>query len=147
VTTQVLAALILIVAGAQLFVQNLGILAGMVKIPGQLLAIIITPIATELPEKLNSVIWIRQRKDTLALGNISGAMVFQSSILPAIGLLATPWVLNRQSLGAAIVTLISTGFVCTVIMRTKRLSPFTLLAGGLFYGAFITYIFGFCAIR
>jgi len=38
-----------------------------------LLALVIAPIATELPEKFNSVIWIRQRKDTLAMGNITGA--------------------------------------------------------------------------
>ena len=32
-------------------------------------------IATELPENVNSVLWIRRRKDTLAMGNITGAMV------------------------------------------------------------------------
>ena len=51
------------------------------------LALIIAPIATELPEKFNSVIWVRQAKDTLALGNITGAMVFQSCIPTVVGLL------------------------------------------------------------
>ena len=50
-----------------------------------LLALIIAPIATELPEKFNSLIWVRQNKDTLAMGNITGAMVFQSCIPTAIG--------------------------------------------------------------
>ena len=37
-----------------------------------LLALVIAPIATELPEKFNSLIWVRQGKDTLAMGNITG---------------------------------------------------------------------------
>ena len=51
-----------------------------------LLALVIAPIATELPEKFNSIIWVRQNKDTLALGNITGAMVFQSTIPTVVGL-------------------------------------------------------------
>ena len=45
-----------------------------------LLALVVAPIATELPEKFNSIIWVRQNKDTLSMGNITGAMVFQSTI-------------------------------------------------------------------
>ena len=44
--------------------------------PGAL-SLILSPLATELPEKYNSVVWIRQSKDHLALANITGAMVFQ----------------------------------------------------------------------
>ena len=55
------------------------------------LSLIITPIATELPEKINSVIWVGQGKDTLALGNITGAMVFQSCFPVVFGMLFTEW--------------------------------------------------------
>ena len=51
-----------------------------------LLALVIAPIATELPEKFNSVIWVRQGKDTLAMGNITGAMVFQATIPTVVAL-------------------------------------------------------------
>ena len=57
-------------------------------------SLLVAPIATELPEKFNSVIWVRRRKDTLALGNMTGAMVFQSSFPVTIGLLLTPWELD-----------------------------------------------------
>jgi len=110
-------------------------------VPAFVLATIITPIATELPEKFNSVTWIRQRKDTLALGNISGAMVFQSSIPTAIGLLFTPWILNAQATVTASVALVATFFVWAEITLRKRLSPYTLLAGIVFYAAFIIYTF------
>ena len=54
-----------------------------------IVSLLITPIATELPEKFNSILWIRHRKDTLALGNITGAMVFQSTFPVSIGLIFT----------------------------------------------------------
>ena len=56
-----------------------------------MLSLLIIPIATELPEKVNSILWIRKGKDTLAFGNITGAMVFQGTLLPAIGIMLTPW--------------------------------------------------------
>jgi len=42
-----------------------------------LLSLLVIPIATELPEKVNSILWIRKGKDTLAFGNITGALVFR----------------------------------------------------------------------
>ena len=56
-----------------------------------ILSLLIIPVATELPEKVNSILWIRRRKDTLPVGNLTGAMVFQGTLLPALGLLTTPW--------------------------------------------------------
>ena len=52
-----------------------------------LIALVLAPLATELPEKFNSIIWLRDNKDTLALGNITGAMVFQSTIPVSVGIL------------------------------------------------------------
>ena len=69
------------------FVGAVESLARSVGLDETLLSLVIAPIATELPEKLNSVIWIRRGKDTLALGNITGAMVFQAAIPTSIALL------------------------------------------------------------
>jgi cation:H+ antiporter len=81
---QVLFAVTGIICGAELFVHSMEKIALMYSISPFILSVIITPIATELPEKFNSIIWVSRGKDTLALGNITGAMVFQSSIIPAI---------------------------------------------------------------
>ncbi len=54
-------------------------------------------LATELPEKVNSFFWVRDGKDSLALGNISGAMVFQSTIPVGIGLVFTDWNLSTNA--------------------------------------------------
>lgn len=65
--------------------------AGLLGISALLLSLLIIPIATELPEKVNSILWICREKDTLAFGNITGAMVFQGNLLPATGVALTPW--------------------------------------------------------
>jgi vacuolar-type H+-ATPase subunit H len=79
---QIIFAIVVLVIGANLFVDEVSIIAEMLGITPFILSLIIAPIATELPEKFNSVIWLLQKKDTFALGNITGAMVFQSVVLP-----------------------------------------------------------------
>ena len=80
--------------------NGVDLLARSFHIPHLALSLLIAPVATELPEKFNSVLWIKRRKDTLALGNITGAMVFQASFPVMIGLLLTPWRLSGDALVA-----------------------------------------------
>jgi len=87
VVGQALIALILIVVGAQIFVDAVEHAAGSAGLPAGLVALVLAPLATELPEKINSVIRVRDSKDTLALGNITGAMVFQSTVPVTFGVL------------------------------------------------------------
>jgi len=50
------------------------------------------------------VIWVRQGKTSLALGNISGAMMIQATVPSALGLFFTPWHLDPALLLSAGVT-------------------------------------------
>jgi cation:H+ antiporter len=142
VVVQVVVSLGLIVAGAWLFVGAVEQVSSQLGVDELLLALIIAPIATELPEKFNSVIWVRQGKDTLALGNITGAMVFQSTFPVAVGLVFTDWRLwgggDWHAAVAAGVALFS-GLVLYLQLRfTKRgFGVGSLLFGGLLYGAFL----------
>lgn len=88
---QVLVAIGGIIAGARIFVDGVDRVAQGAGMSRELLALLIAPVATELPEKFNSVIWMRRGRDTLALGNMTGAMVFQSCFPVAVGLCLTPW--------------------------------------------------------
>ena len=106
-----------------------------------ILALVIAPIATELPEKFNSVIWVRSGKDTLAMGNITGAMVFQGSMITAIGIMMTDWKLNTAALLTVGLTFASVGMAYLQIRWKKHLTPGTLLAGGAFYFIFLLLIF------
>lgn len=134
------AALGLIIGGARIFVDNMDTVAEGVGVPPLVLALILAPLATELPEKFNSIIWVRQGKDTLAMGNISGAMVFQSCIPVAIGLSFTPWELEQPALISAAIALFSTTIVFFIIRRTGKLSASTLARAGLLYLAFVSYV-------
>jgi cation:H+ antiporter len=91
---QLLVGLGAMVGGAHLFVEELLHIAESVGVEALVLALILAPLATELPEKVNSFFWVREGKDALALGNITGAMVFQSMIPVGIGLIFTDWELN-----------------------------------------------------
>ncbi|MGI8846290.1 MAG: sodium:calcium antiporter, partial [Thermoleophilaceae bacterium] len=95
--TQLIVALAMIIVGAELFVEELTKVAEAVGVASLVLALIIAPLATELPEKLNSVIWMRQDKDRLAVGNITGAMAFQGTVPVALGLTITEWQLDRYA--------------------------------------------------
>jgi cation:H+ antiporter len=94
VAVQVVGMIAVMAAGAHFFVSAVEHLSKSVGVPAGLIALVVAPLATELPEKFNSVIWLRTNKDTLALGNITGAMVFQSSVPVSLGLAFTDWTLD-----------------------------------------------------
>lgn len=140
ITFQIVLALCAIIIGAELFVSNIEVVSKALKVSTLVLSIIITPIATELPEKFNSIIWISKSKDTLSLGNITGAMVFQSCIPVSIGILATDWSLDIVTLVSAFLALASSLVTFIWIKKRKCLNPVPLLSGGLFYAAFICFL-------
>lgn len=142
VFVQLILTLIAIVVLAYYFVENIKYVAEVFQINPLILSLIIAPIATELPEKFNSVIWIGARKDTLAMGNITGAMVFQSCIPPAIGICLTPWVLNTESIVNVVVVYSSMALIYLNLVRNKGvLTPNVLVYGGAFYLLFLVYVF------
>jgi cation:H+ antiporter len=142
VNLQVLVALGLIVAGAGFFVDAVEHIATDLHVDSALLALVIAPIATELPEKFNSVLWVRQGKDTLAMGNITGAMVFQSTIPTVVALLFAPhaWVAapgTYVAFASAGIAFLSAAFVFVPMARRGVLRGRGLLVGGLFYAAYL----------
>ncbi len=143
VLLQVFVALAAIVFGANLFVGQIETFATLFGLSPLVLSLIIAPLATELPEKFNSVLWIRRRKDTLAMGNISGAMVFQSCIPVTVGLWFTPWVLNEFAIASAVIA-IGAGLLLQIFLRTgDHISGRELTSLGIFYAAFVIYVVAF----
>lgn len=134
---QMTLALLAIIWGAGGFVSALQNLALSIGIPVFILSLILTPIATELPEKFNSVLWLRQSKDTLAIGNITGAMVFQSSVIPALGIVFTPWQFNQLALISAFAALAAAMIPYLSLRKRGVIYPGTLMCCGIFYLIFI----------
>lgn len=133
---QVIFALALIIVGAQVFVGAVEHLSEVIGLDTTILALIIAPIATELPEKFNSVLWVRNGKDTLAMGNITGAMVFQSCLPTVLGLLFTTWAFTPGSaiyFASAGVAFVATILIFGGMLVRGRLSAWALLLGGPLY--------------
>jgi cation:H+ antiporter len=145
VSFQVVFALGCIIGGAAIFVGAVEHLATSFGLDEALLALVIAPIATELPEKFNSVIWVRQGKPTLAMGNITGAMVFQSTIPTVVALLfaAEHWAIQTGSFiafASAGIALLSTAAIFIPMARSGRLGGRGLLVGGVFYLAYLALV-------
>ncbi len=108
---QMIGGLALLVYGAKGFIHSIEEVSQLFGISALLLSLLIIPIATELPEKINSILWVRRGKDTLAMGNITGAMVFQGTLLPAIGIMLTPWQPRIEVLTGVIITLLAAAWL------------------------------------
>lgn len=130
---QILAALLVMIKGAQTFVRSLEHISLQFGMDPLLFALLLAPVATELPEKFNSVTWTWKGRDTLALGNITGAMVFQATFPVSVGLLFTEWRITGMALFSALIAIVSSLAVIGVIIIKKRVSPFVMLSGGVFY--------------
>jgi cation:H+ antiporter len=134
---QLLVGLGAMVGGAHLFVEQLLSIAASLGVDPLVLALVLAPLATELPEKVNSFFWVREGKDALALGNVSGAMVFQSTIPVGIGLLFTGW-----SLAGNAILSISLGVAGGLLayLTLRRGDRFTLPAVLAWFGLYATFI-------
>jgi cation:H+ antiporter len=128
------------IGGAHLFVAQAIELAGRIGIEPLALSLILAPLATELPEKANSFFWVREGKDALALGNITGAMVFQSTIPVAFGLILTDWNLDRFAMLSAALG-IAGGLVAYWALRLQgRFNVPAIVSWAALYAIFPIYV-------
>lgn len=139
VVAQVLLGLAGIVGGAFVFVDNISLLSVKIGVPAWVLAMIIAPVATELPEKFNSVIWSRNGKDTLAIGNITGALVFQSCFPVAFGLAFTAWNPGGGAIVSGVVALCFAS-VYLILIKKRMLGFGHLMLGALGYVAVVSWL-------
>jgi len=130
---QIAIALGVMIEGAHAFVGSLEQISLRFGMNPLLFALLMAPFATELPEKFNSVTWTWKGRDTLAMGNITGAMVFQATFPVSVGLLFTPWELTGMALLSALLAIASAVGALGMIVLRKRISPGLLLFSGCLY--------------
>ena len=132
-------ALGVIAVASKVFVGQLESIGTWAGLSPQLVALLLSPVATELPETMNALIWVRQGKERLALANISGAMMIQATIPTALGLFFTSWVFSRELIVSGVVTLAAVavllGLFSKDAVNARSLTP---LAG--LYAVFIAVI-------
>jgi cation:H+ antiporter len=135
VVAQTLAALAVIFLASQLFVKQLDAIGPMLGLSGAVTALLLSPIATELPEVMNAVIWVRQGKTKLALANISGAMMIQATVPSGLGLLFTTWKFDGALIWSGLITMAAIIYLL-LTMRAHKLTPARLTVAGGFYAVF-----------
>jgi cation:H+ antiporter len=136
-------ALVGVFVGSQVFVGQLEALAAGLGVPGHVIALLLSPVATELPETMNAIIWVKQGKERLALANISGAMMIQATVPSAFGLLFTPWLFDPALAIAAGATMLSIVYLL-LTLRGGRLSSARLMVAS---GGYVIFAVLFAALR
>ena len=138
---QGLIGLVGLASGAHLFVTGAKAIAGELAVSPLLLALLIAPLATELPEMSNSFLWLYRRKDRLAVGNVTGAMVFQGTFPVSVGLIGTEWVLAPSALLTMGLALVGAGVSLGQLLWGGYWRPWLLGGGALLYLGYTLYLF------
>ncbi len=139
VLLQTVMALLVIAWGSHTFVQQLEHIGVALNLSPHLVALVLSPVATELPETVNAIIWVRQGKERLALANISGAMMIQATVPSALALFATPWMFDAPLVAAGVVTMLAIIYLWW-LFRRGRVDARRLVPVGLLYGVFAAYV-------
>ena len=131
------------IAGAHLFVTAAETVAATFAVSPLILALLIAPLATELPEMSNSFLWLYRKKDRLAIGNVTGAMVFQGTFPVSVGLIGTEWALASSAMIAMVLAVIAAGLCLLQILVGGRWQPWLLGAGAILYLGYTGYLYAF----
>ena len=142
ITLQALAGLGGLALGAHLFVSAADATAQLLAISPLILALLIAPLATELPEMSNSFLWLYQKKDRLAVGNVTGAMVFQGTVPVSVGLLGTEWTLAPSALVTMVLAVVATGSLLLQAAWAGQWRPWLLTIGAVLYIGYAMYLYG-----
>ena len=139
VLLQATLALLVIAVASRVFVAQLDVIGLALHLPAHLVALLLSPVATELPETVNALIWVRQGKERLALANISGAMMIQATVPSALAIFATPWLFDAPLIVAGAITTMAIIYLWWLFRRgcvdARRIMPV-----GLLYGVFAAFV-------
>jgi cation:H+ antiporter len=129
---QTLSALGVIAVASRVFVSQLETIGTGLGISAQFVALLLSPVATELPETLNAVIWVRQGRERLALANISGAMMIQATVPAGLGVLFTTWRFDGPLIAAGTVTAAAVTVLWSLFRRRAVRAGNLVPVGGLY---------------
>jgi cation:H+ antiporter len=143
IVLQALVGLAGLIVGAHLFVTAAEAMAGAFDTSPLILALLIAPLATELPEMSNSFLWLYRKKDRLAVANVTGAMVFQGTVPVSLGLLGTEWTIESSASATMVLAVQAAGFCLLQIVVGGRWRPWLLSATSALYIGYTVYLYAF----
>jgi cation:H+ antiporter len=130
-----------LILGAHLFVTAAESMAGLFAMSPLILALLIAPLATELPEMSNSFLWLYRKKDRLAVANVTGAMVFQGTLPVSLGLIGTEWMIAPSALTTMVLAVQAVGLCLLQILIGGQWRPWLLAAGAVFYIGYTLHLY------
>jgi cation:H+ antiporter len=139
VLLQTVLALLVIAVASHVFVSQIEAIGVAIHLPPHLVALVLSPVATELPETMNALIWVRQGKERLALANISGSMMIQATIPSSLALFATPWMFDTPLIASGVITAIAIVYLWW-LFRRGRVDGRRLVLVGLLYAVFAAFV-------
>jgi cation:H+ antiporter len=140
---QLLLSLLVLVVAVEVFIHAIANLSQALGIPPLVFSLLVAPVATELPEKFNSFFWALRGQYELAFGNITGAMVFQSAVPVALGLIFTDWQVGAEGILSGFIALVGGLLVLAQIIFLKKLRSNLLLVNGALYLLYVVCVFAF----
>ena len=139
VIVQSVLALVVIALASRVFVSQMEAIGLALGLSAHVVALVLSPVATELPETVNALIWVRQGKERLALANISGAMMIQATVPSSLALFYTPWRFDAPLIAAAVLTTLAVAYLWWLFQRA-HVNARWLVPVGLLYGVFAAFI-------
>lgn len=130
-----------LVGGAHLFVTAANSISAELHVSPLILSLLIAPLATELPEMSNSFLWLYRKKDRLAVGNVTGAMVFQGTIPVSVGLLGTGWTLGTTALATMVLAVVAMGMSLVQVLLSGQWRPWLLSGSALLYLGYTLFLY------
>jgi cation:H+ antiporter len=129
---------------SEIFLFGLHQVASVAHLSPLVLALLLVPIATELPEVTAGSLWIRRDRDSLALGNVTGSMVFQATFPAIVGLCFTPWRLSAAGFLSAGITGVAV-VVALLAAGRKGVSAWVLAPFGI--GLYVIYALAVLVVK
>jgi cation:H+ antiporter len=131
-----------LILGARLFITAAETIADTLAMSPLILSLLVAPLATELPEMSNSFLWLYRKKDRLAVGNVTGAMVFQGTFPVSVGLLGTEWALRSSALITMVLAVIAASSYLLQAALGGQWRPWLLSVSALLYVGYAIYLYG-----
>ena len=129
--------------GAHLFVMAADSTAHLLAISPLILALLIAPLATELPEMSNSFLWLYQKKDRLAVGQRhrrNGIPRHRSGVGRVVG---TEWTLAPSALLTMVLAVLAAGSLLLQAVWSGQWRPWLLTIGAILYIGYACYLYGY----
>ncbi len=116
----ILSGLALLFAGSAALVRGIDSVSIITGVNQELVTILLVPIGTIVPETMNAIIWASRNKTNLSIGAIAGEEVFFVTLFPALGILASQWIVTRDGIIAVSLTSILSVAIGIVMYRFRE---------------------------